>query len=51
MKLEDNMKNHIVYKTTNIINGMIYIGVNSNNAKGYLGSGVNIREAIRKYGK
>lgn len=51
MQLEDNMKNHIVYKTTNIINGMIYIGVNSNNAKGYLGSGVNIRNAIRKYGK
>lgn len=45
------MKNHIVYKTTNNINGMIYIGVNSTGDKGYLGSGLNIGIAIKKYGK
>lgn len=44
---------HIVYKTTNLINGKIYIGKHST-AKlddGYLGSGYYILEAIKKHGK
>jgi len=41
----------IIYKTTNIINGKIYIGQTANNNETYLGSGVKIYEAIRKYGK
>ena len=45
-------KFHILYKTTNNINNKIYIGVHStdNLEDGYLGSGVSIGHAIRKYG-
>jgi hypothetical protein len=45
---------YIIYKTTNIINGRVYIG--SHLCKGgninddYLGSGTTIKSAIRKYG-
>lgn len=44
---------HFVYKTTNTINGKIYIGVHStkNLDDGYIGSGNQIRQAISKYGK
>jgi len=44
---------YLVYKTTNLINGKYYIGkhrcksLNDN----YLGSGVVIKEAVKKYGK
>lgn len=41
----------IIYKTTNLINGKIYIGQDSKNKNGYLGSGQNIKRAIKKYGK
>ncbi len=41
----------IVYKTTNLINGKIYIGQDTNNDPNYIGSGKIIKEAIRKYGK
>lgn len=41
----------IVYKTTNLINNKIYIGVDSNNDSRYLGSGKLLRKAIFKYGK
>jgi hypothetical protein len=41
----------IVYQTTNLVNGKIYIGVHEKNRADYLGSGVAIRAAIRKYGK
>jgi len=40
-----------IYKTTNLINGIIYVGQNKNNNKYYLGSGDKIRAAIKKYGK
>lgn len=42
-----------LYKTTNIINGKFYIGVHqtTNINDGYLGSGLNLRRAIKKYGR
>ncbi len=43
--------NGIIYKTTNLINGKIYIGQHSTNDKNYLGSGVRLFSAIKKYGK
>jgi len=41
----------IIYKTTNLINGKIYIGKDSKNSKTYLGSGFLLKKAISKYGK
>ena len=41
----------IVYKTTNLINGKIYIGKDSRNNPKYLGSGKIIKFAIKKYGE
>jgi len=48
-----NKKYMFVYKTTNLINGKIYIGKHStNNLKdGYIGSGLIISKAFKKYGK
>jgi hypothetical protein len=44
---------HLVYLTTNLVNNKIYVGVHStyNLDDGYLGTGQNIKRAIRKYGK
>ena len=41
----------IVYKTTNLINSMSYIGKDSKNKLDYLGSGIYLNRAIKKYGK
>ena len=41
----------IIYLTTNLINGKKYVGLDMNNDKNYLGSGVHIKRAIKKYGK
>lgn len=41
----------IIYKTTNLINGKIYIGKDCNDNPKYLGSGKILRLAIKKYGK
>ena len=41
----------IIYCTHNILNGKKYIGKDSKNNPHYLGSGVNIKQAIQKYGK
>ncbi len=41
----------VIYITTNLVNGKKYIGQNCNNDPNYLGSGVNIKKAIKKYGK
>lgn len=53
MKVGNNHKYHILYKTTNIINNNFYIGIHSSNKKidGYLGSGTTLKKAIKKYGK
>ncbi len=44
---------HILYKTTCLIDGTIYVGAHStkNVNDGYLGSGNVIREKIKQYGK
>jgi group I intron endonuclease len=41
----------IIYKTTNLINGKFYIGQDSNNNPEYLGSGLFLNRAIKKYGE
>lgn len=40
-----------IYKTVNNINGKIYIGLQTHNRKDYIGSGVLIKKAIKKYGR
>lgn len=40
-----------IYKVTNKINGKIYIGKDTKNSKNYLGSGIVIKESLKKYGK
>lgn len=40
-----------VYMTTNLVNGMRYIGQHTRGRKNYLGSGTLITRAIQKYGK
>ena len=44
---------HIVYKTTNLVNNKIYIGIHSTNDinDGYLGSGRAFLDAVAFYGK
>lgn len=41
----------VIYKTTNLVNGKIYVGKDCGRNKGYLGSGKILRKAIIKYGK
>lgn len=41
----------IIYKTTNLRNGKIYIGKDKINNPSYLGSGVMLSQAIIKYGR
>lgn len=40
-----------IYKVTNIVNGRFYIGKEKRNNKNYLGSGIMINNAIKKYGR
>lgn len=46
------MQHNIVYKITNKVNGKIYIGVHCTDDlnDGYMGSGLGIKAAIKKYG-
>lgn len=41
----------IIYKTTNLVNGKFYIGQDSHNNPKYLGSGISLDRAIKKYGR
>lgn len=41
----------VIYKTTNLLNGMIYVGKDLKNNPKYLGSGLLLLKAIKKYGK
>lgn len=41
----------IVYKTTNLFNGKIYVGKDCGRPSNYLGSGIILKQAIKKYGK
>jgi hypothetical protein len=41
----------IIYKITNLINKKIYVGFDSKNRKLYYGSGLIIKQVIKKYGK
>jgi hypothetical protein len=41
----------IIYKTTNLTNGKFYVGKDERNKPDYLGSGINLQRAIKKYGK
>jgi len=40
-----------IYKTTNTVNGKVYIGKEKHNDKNYIGSGRILNNAIKKYGK
>lgn len=43
-----------IYKTTNVVNGKIYIGKKHSSkylGNNYLGSGIRLTEAVKKYGK
>lgn len=44
---------HLVYQTTNLVNGNIYIGVHSTDDldDGYIGSGLLISRAVKKHGR
>jgi group I intron endonuclease len=52
-KYEESKMNtqYQIYITTNTINGKKYIGLDSKCSDSYLGSGILIKEAIKKYGK
>ena len=41
----------IIYRTTNLVNGKIYIGKASAPSASYLGSGKLIKQAVHKYGE
>lgn len=43
---------YIIYKTTNLINGKYYVGQHNTSANdSYIGSGLILEKAIKKYGK
>jgi len=52
MKISDSKKYYTVYKVTNKINNMIYVGFHSTDDldDGYLGSGKYLKRAVEKYG-
>ena len=53
MRVLSSRKFNFVYKTTNLVNGKIYVGVHTTDKlnDGYIGSGRALLKAIEKYGK
>jgi group I intron endonuclease len=52
--MNENEIKYFIYKTTNLINGKIYIGYHASsniNKDSYLGSGYLLKKAVEKYGK
>ena len=51
--MDKHYKFYLIYKTTNNINGMWYIGQHQtdNIHDDYTGSGIALREDIKKFGK
>jgi group I intron endonuclease len=53
--METDKETWILYKTTNLVNGKIYVGVhkvqNTSRSRKYLGSGKTLKKAIEKYGR
>lgn len=53
--VSDCISYNFIYKTTNLVNNMIYVGMhlqhNTSAFDGYLGSGKWIKRAIKKYGR
>ena len=47
--MKERKLNPIIYKTTNLVNGKIYIGQDRYNNPKYLGSGTALCNAIKKY--
>ncbi len=43
--------NGIVYLTTNLVNHKIYVGLSTKNQLSYVGSGVLLSKAVKKYGR
>lgn len=41
----------VIYKVTNLLSGKIYVGKDLHNNSEYFGSGLLIKQALRKYGK
>jgi len=41
----------IIYKTVNLVSGKFYIGKDMSERDNYLGSGVKLKDAIKKYGR
>ena len=41
----------LIYKTTNLVNGKIYVGKDGHGNDNYLGSGTILKQAIKKYGR
>jgi group I intron endonuclease len=41
----------IIYKTTNLVNNLIYVGQHWTSADNYLGSGIYLKKAIKEFGK
>lgn len=39
-----------IYKTTNLVNGKIYIGLHTKNDPNYIGSGTAFKKALKKFG-
>jgi group I intron endonuclease len=49
--MEKNIQTPVIYKTTNLLNGKIYVGQDKYNRRSYYGSGKILKQSIKKYGK